>query len=62
MIESENQIEKAATEDVSQTDVNVDLEVMERQIENANDSDEHELQVLPVGICTPNRNLTLWCK
>ena len=33
VIKSENQIENAATEDVSQTDVDVDLEVMERQIE-----------------------------
>ena len=40
MIEIENQIENAATEDVSQTDVDDDLEVMEseNQIENANDN------------------------
>ena len=39
MIDSENQIESAATEDVSQTDVDDDLEVMEseNQVENAND-------------------------
>ena len=39
MIQSENQIESAATEDVSQTDVDDDLEVMEseNQVENAND-------------------------
>ena len=40
VIESENQIENAATEDVSQTDVDDDLEVMEseNQIEIANDN------------------------
>ena len=40
MIESENQIENAATEDVSQTDVDDDLEVMEseNQVEIANDN------------------------
>ena len=38
LIDIENQIESAATEDVSQTDVDVDLEVMERQIENANNN------------------------
>ena len=40
MIESENQIENAATEDVSQADVDDDLEVMEseNQVENANDN------------------------
>ena len=40
MIQSENQIESAATEDVSQTDVDGDLEVMEseNQVENANDN------------------------
>ena len=40
MIKSENQIENAATEDVSQTDVDDDLEAMEseNQIENANDN------------------------
>ena len=40
MIESENQIENAATEDVqTQTDVEDDLAVMEseNQVENAND-------------------------
>ena len=38
MIDIENQIENAATEDVSQTDVDDDLEVMEseNQVENAN--------------------------
>ena len=40
MIEIENQIENAATEDVSQADVDDDLEVMEseNQVENANDN------------------------
>ena len=40
LIKSENQIENAATEDVSQTDVDDDLEVMEseNQVEIANDN------------------------
>ena len=40
MLESENQVESAATEDVSQTDVDDDLEVMEseNQVENVNDN------------------------
>ena len=40
MIKSENQIENAATEDVSQTDVDDGLEVMEsdNQVEIANDN------------------------
>ena len=40
MIESKNQVENTATEDVSQTDVDVDLEVLEseNQVENANDN------------------------
>ena len=39
VIQSANQIENAATEDVSQTDVDDDLEVIETeyQIENTND-------------------------
>ena len=39
MLESENQTENAVTEDVSQTDVDDDLEVLgrENQVENAND-------------------------
>ena len=40
LIKSENQVENAATEDVSQTDVDDDLEVMEieNQVENGNDN------------------------
>ena len=40
MIKSANQIENTATEDVSQTDVDDDLEVMEsdNQVEIANDN------------------------
>ena len=37
MIQSENQIENAATEDVSQTDVDDDLE-SENQVESTNDN------------------------
>ena len=49
MIQSENQIENAATEDVSQTDVDDDLEVIEREnpIENAND----DLQDTDIASC-----------
>ena len=40
MIKGENQVENAATEDVCQTDVDDDLEVVEseNQVENANDN------------------------
>ena len=50
MIESENQIENAATEDKdAQTDVDDDLEVFgrENQIENAND----DLQDTDIASC-----------
>ena len=37
VIESENQVENAATEDVSQTDVDDDIEVLERENQTEQD-------------------------